>query len=45
MNNTNDTVSLKYGSGLNKNIPTRSPLYKGFGVPLKGDDDDDLNDN
>ena len=42
MNNTNDGVSLKYGSGLNKNIPTRTPLYKGFNNPLQGDDDEDV---
>lgn len=31
-------VKLKYGSGLNKNIPTRSPLNRGFTTSLAGDD-------
>ena len=33
-----EMIRLKYGSGLNKTIPTKSPLFKGFTNALVGDD-------
>ena len=38
LNDTPNMIKLKYGSGLNKTIPTRSPLFRGFSGALAGDD-------
>lgn len=38
LKDNSDKIGLKYGSGLNKHIPTKSPLYKGFTCSLAGDE-------
>lgn len=36
-------IKFKYGSGLGHTLSTRSPLFRNFYSPFKGDENNDVN--
>jgi hypothetical protein len=40
--NRNQNVNIVFGSGMNKRVPSKSPLYKNLKYSLEGDNCNDV---